>query len=115
MVRSLCQRQTCRRGGLTADAEHHADGGLPDRVPGHALVAACVRGPHVVDGQEALRTYVKLPALRHLHPVLEENTADTTPGMTWKQRVFVLGGGALSVGVPRLPASQIHPELGKRD
>lgn len=58
---------------------------------------------------------MELSALRHLHPILEENTADTTPGMTWKQTVYVLGGGTLSVGVPRMPASQIHPELGKRD
>lgn len=63
---------------LTVDAEHHADRGLPDRVPGHTLVAAGVRGPHVVDGQEPLRTDVEFPTFRHLHPILEQNRAEIT-------------------------------------
>lgn len=51
---------------------------------------------------------MELSALRHLHPILEENTADTTPGMTWKQTVYVLGGGTLlgSHGCQHLRSTQ---------
>ena len=58
---------------LTVHAEHHADRRLPDRVPGHALVAASICSPNVADGQEPLAADVKFPAFRHLNPILEQN------------------------------------------
>ena len=58
---------------LTVHAEHHADRRLPDRVPGHTLVAASICGPNVADGQEPLGADVKFPTFCHLNPILEQN------------------------------------------
>lgn len=79
--------------GLTAHAEHHADGGLPDSVPGHTLVAACVRGPDVVDGQEPLGADMKLPAFRHLNPILEQSRTEMILRIRSRSRRCLSGVG----------------------
>lgn len=56
---------------LTIYAEHHADRSLPDGVPGHALIAACICRANIMDGQEALGADVKLPTFSHLNTILQ--------------------------------------------
>lgn len=76
---------------LTVDAEHHADRGLPNGVPGHAFIAACVRGPNVVDGQESLRADMKFPTFCHLNPILEQNRSSSRNKMKEKLLSLVCG------------------------
>lgn len=87
-----CPQHAPRPGHLTTHAEHHADRGLPDGVPGHAFVAACVGGPHVVDGQEPLGADVEFPTFCHLHPILEQNGAGTVGTNKTKQQSPVFEG-----------------------
>lgn len=74
--------------GLTAHAEHHADRGVADRVPGHTLIATCICRPHVIDGQEPFRADVKFSTFRDLNPVLERSN-ETAAAMRWGLRRFL--------------------------
>lgn len=104
--------------GLTAHAEHHADRGLPDGVPGHALVAACVRSPNVVDGQEPLGANVKFPTFRHLNPILEQSRTEMILGLRPRSRSgFTWGGGTAARTSPMDMArgyAQRNPKLERK-